>query len=81
MVTIEICIGSSCFVKGSNEAVEFLKAYIAERKLEDKIALKGAFCMGMCTTGLGIRVNGKQLSGVTLGNLQEKIEKELEEIL
>ena len=36
MVTIEICIGSSCFVKGSNEVVELLKNYIAEHHLEEK---------------------------------------------
>ena len=37
MVTIEICIGSSCFVKGSNEVVELLKNYIAEHHLEEKV--------------------------------------------
>ena len=52
MVTIEICIGSSCFVKGSNEVVELLKNYIAEHHLEEKVQLKGAFCMGQCTKGL-----------------------------
>lgn len=81
MVTIEICIGSSCFVKGSNEVVELLKNYIAEKHLEDKIHLKGAFCMGMCTQGLGIKVNGKALVGATLFNVIELVEKELSEWL
>lgn len=81
MVTIEVCIGSSCFVKGSNEVVAFLKNYIIEHQLEDKILLKGAFCMGMCTQGLGIRINDKQIPGVTLYNMQSLIEKELNAIL
>ena len=74
MVTIEICIGSSCFVKGSNEVVELLKNYIAEHHLEEKVQLKGAFCMG-------IKVNGKILEGATLYNVVDLLEPELKELL
>lgn len=81
MVTIEICIGSSCFVKGSNEVVELLKNYIAEHHLEEKVQLKGAFCMGQCTKGLGIKVNGKILEGATLYNVVDLLEPELRELL
>ena len=72
MQVIEICVGSSCFVKGSNELVLILKKY-----LEEKVQLKGAFCMGQCAKGLGVRVNGKLLEGVTLSNALEMIELEL----
>ena len=77
MHTIEICVGSSCFVKGSNELVELLKKYLEENNLEDKVQLKGSFCMGQCAKGLGVRVNGKLLEGVTLGNAIEMIDLEL----
>ena len=77
MHTIEICVGSSCFVKGSNELVEKLKKYLEENNLEDKVQLKGAFCMGQCAKGLGVRVDGKLLEGVTLSNAIDLIEIEL----
>ncbi|WP_294562493.1 (2Fe-2S) ferredoxin domain-containing protein [uncultured Traorella sp.] len=77
MHTIEICVGSSCFVKGSNELVEKLKKYLEENHLEDKVQLKGAFCMGQCAKGLGVRVDGKLLEGVTLANAIDLIEIEL----
>lgn len=77
MHTIEICVGSSCFVKGSNELVLILKKYLEDNNLEDKVQLKGAFCMGQCAKGLGIRVDGKLLEGVTLNNALELIELEL----
>lgn len=77
MHTIEICVGSSCFVKGSNELVLILKKYIEDNHLEDQVQLKGAFCMGQCAKGLGIRVDGKLLEGVTLNNALELIELEL----
>lgn len=77
MHTIEICVGSSCFVKGSNELVDKLKKYLEENHLEDKVQLKGAFCMGQCAKGLGVRVDGKLLEGVTLANAIDLIEIEL----
>lgn len=77
MHTIEICVGSSCFVKGSNELVAELKKYIEENHLEDSVQLKGAFCMGQCAKGLGVRVDGKLLEGVTLSNAIELIDLEL----
>lgn len=77
MHTIEICVGSSCFVKGSNQLVELLKKYLEEKNLEDQVQLKGAFCMGQCAKGLGVRVDGKLLEGVTLANAISLIEAEL----
>lgn len=81
MRTIEICVGSSCFVKGSNELVEVLKKFLEDKKLEDKVQLKGAFCMGQCAKGLGVRVDGKLLEGVTLANAIDLISMELADIL
>ena len=81
MRTIEICVGSSCFVKGSNELVVLLKKFLEEKKLEDKVQLKGAFCMGQCAKGLGVRVDGKLLEGVTLANAIELISMELADLL
>lgn len=74
---VEVCIGSSCFVKGSNEVVAFLKEYVAEHGLTDQIVLKGAFCMGMCTQGLGVKIDGESIKGLTLYNMKEILDREL----
>lgn len=76
-MVVEVCIGSSCFVKGSNEVVAFLKEYVAEHGLADQIILKGAFCMGMCTQGLGVKIDGESIKGLTLYNMKEILEREL----
>ena len=79
MVNVEICIGSACYVKGSSQVVNDLNALIKEKGWEDRIAVKGSFCMKACQNhiGLGIRINGTPLEGVTAQNAKEKLEEGL----
>ncbi len=81
MVTVEVCIGSACYVKGSSQVVTMLQNLIKERGWQDQVTLKGAFCMQVCNQGLGIRVNGKQLLKVGLHNVEEVLTKEIEAAL
>ena len=79
MLNVEICIGSACYVKGSSQVVNDLNSLIKENGWEDKIAVKGSFCMKACQNhiGLGIRINGKQIEQVTAQNAREILEREL----
>ncbi|MBR2762213.1 MAG: (2Fe-2S) ferredoxin domain-containing protein [Solobacterium sp.] len=79
MVNVEICIGSACYVKGSSQVVNDLNSLIKEKGWEDKVALKGSFCMKACQNhiGLGIRINGKQLEQVTAQNAREVLDREI----
>lgn len=79
MLNVEICIGSACYVKGSSQVVNDLNSLIKEKGWEDKIAVKGSFCMKACQNhiGLGIRINGKQIEQVTAQNAREILEREL----
>ncbi len=83
MVVVEVCIGSSCYTKGSSEVVTTLNSMIKENNWADKVELKGSFCMKSCVekAGLGIRINGTKLNGVTVANAKEVLKKELEAAL
>ncbi|NLC96362.1 MAG: (2Fe-2S) ferredoxin domain-containing protein [Erysipelotrichaceae bacterium] len=75
MVNVEICIGSSCYVKGSDKVVAIVKNLISEQGWEDKVTVKGSFCIQSCQNkyGLGIKVNEQTIKGVTLSNAKEII--------
>ncbi|MGI6620027.1 MAG: (2Fe-2S) ferredoxin domain-containing protein [Bacillota bacterium] len=64
MVEIEVCVGSSCFLRGSEEVVKAFQQLI-EDKCPGKAVLKGSFCMGQCTAGVTIKIQGRQFSCVT----------------
>ncbi len=46
---ITVCIGSSCHLKGSRDVIKILERLISLNHLDDKITLKGSFCMGECS--------------------------------
>lgn len=70
MVIIEICIGSSCYVRGANKVVENVNEWVELYKWSEKVKVKGAFCMGLCSQGLGVKINGTPISGLGLHNLE-----------
>ncbi|MBQ6489335.1 MAG: (2Fe-2S) ferredoxin domain-containing protein [Solobacterium sp.] len=79
MVNVEICIGSACYVKGSSQVVTAVKELLQKHSWEDKVNVKGSFCMKACQEkkGLGIKVNGRLIEGVTASNVSEVLEKEI----
>lgn len=72
MVIIQVCVGSSCHLKGAPQIVELLQRRIAEEKLEDEIVLTGSFCAGKCNrVGVTITVNDDVYTGITVENFNE----------
>ena len=72
MVIVQVCVGSSCHLKGSPEIVELLQKAVEVHHLEDKVTLAGSFCIGKCNrVGVTIQVNDDIHVGVTKENFKE----------
>lgn len=72
MKIIQICVGSSCHLKGSYDIVELFKKAIEEYKLEDKVTLAGSFCTGKCNRdGVTIRIEDEIFTGITCEGFKE----------
>lgn len=68
---IEICVGSSCHIKGSPQIVELLESNIKLHNLEQKITLTGTFCAGKCNReGVTIIVDDEYFIGITKENFK-----------
>ena len=69
---VQVCVGSSCHLKGSPEIVEFLTAAVAEHHLEDEVTLAGSFCIGKCNrVGVTVQVDDDIHTGITRENVRE----------
>ncbi|MDD7214966.1 MAG: (2Fe-2S) ferredoxin domain-containing protein [Clostridia bacterium] len=72
MILIRVCVGSSCYLKGSSELVDMLNQKIEENGLQDKISLSGSFCMGKCNrVGVTIAVDEEVCVAITKENFNE----------
>ena len=72
MLIIQICVGSSCHLKGSQDIIELLEKAIAEHGIEDDVVLTGSFCTGKCNrVGVTVQVNDDVHVGVTVENFSE----------
>lgn len=60
MLTITICVGSSCSVRGADELAAELEKLIAQENLSAQVVLVGAFCMENCSKGVSVRVGDRQ---------------------
>lgn len=72
MVIVQVCVGSSCHLKGSQEMVELLEKAIEEYGIQDDVVLTGSFCIGKCNrVGVTIQVNDDVHVGITVENFSE----------
>ncbi len=69
---IQICVGSSCHIKGSAEIVELFEKAIEEHSLQDEITLAGSFCVGKCNrVGVTVQIDDDIHTGVTKEDFKE----------
>ena len=69
---IQICVGSSCHLKGSADIVELFEKSIEEHHIEDEVVLSGSFCIGKCNrVGVTIQVDDDIHVGITRENFKE----------
>ena len=82
MVFVQVCVGSSCHLKGSQDIVEMLEAAVERYQLEDEVVLSGSFCIGKCNrVGVTVQVNDDIHVGVTKENFREFFKKHILEVI
>lgn len=75
---IQICVGSSCHIKGSPEIVELFTKAIEENNLQDEITLMGSFCIGECNTiGVTVQIDDVVHTGINRENFKELFEEKV----
>ncbi len=73
---IQVCVGSSCHLKGSPEIVELLQKAVSDYHLEDEVTLAGSFCIGKCNRiGVTIQIDDDIHTGITKECFKEFFEE------
>lgn len=81
LLSIYVCVGSACHLKGSYNIINQLQQMIEERQLGDRVVLKAALCLGKCTEAVSVRINEGDVISVSEDNIEEFFEKSVIEKL
>lgn len=75
-ITIKICMGSSCHLKGAYQIVEILKKAFEKR---DDIILTGSLCMSTCQNGVCVEIDSEKITGLKPENALDIIMQKINE--
>jgi len=62
MITVTVCVGSSCHIKGARELIARFSDFLTQEGLVDKVELKGSFCMERCGEGINWKIGDEIVS-------------------
>ena len=63
MLTVEICLGTSCHLMGAQDLMDALERLPAD--VRRKIDIKGVTCFKNCGKGPNIKINGELMGNAT----------------
>ncbi|HOJ09162.1 MAG TPA: (2Fe-2S) ferredoxin domain-containing protein [Clostridiales bacterium] len=71
MLTISICVGSACHLKGAYNVINGIQKLIESNNLGDQVTVKAAFCLGECTKAVSVKINDDAVVSVNENNLDD----------
>ena len=75
---VQICVGSSCHLKGSEQIVTLLQNALEKNGLDNEVTLAGSFCSGQCNRiGVTVQIDDDVFTGVTPESFQTFFEKNI----
>ncbi len=88
-IEVCVCVGTNCFLKGSQELLKKLMQYVTENKLEDIVGFEGqeemvdvkaTFCFERCDRGPVLRVNQHVIEHASFEKAKKVLDQEIARI-
>lgn len=76
-ITVKVCLGTSCYLKGSHKLLSQL-IDLVKRKDYTSVEIVGTFCLENCNRSVNVLVNDKLVAEATLEKVEEEIERQLQ---
>ena len=70
---VRVCVGTSCFLKGSQEMLSEIITTLAAEGLDEHVDVNATFCTEHCATGPTFQIGEELVTGASLPELIDKI--------
>ena len=77
MITVTVCVGSSCHIKGARDMIARFNDFLTKEGLVDKVELKGSFCMERCGEGINWKIDDEIFSSSSVEEGAEMFRKKV----
>ncbi|MGE5496617.1 MAG: iron hydrogenase small subunit, partial [Syntrophothermus sp.] len=74
---VKVCVGTSCYLKGSQDLLYRIIDRIEGGSLQDRVDVKATFCFEQCDKGPSVNIGGRAFEGCTLDTAMAEIEDAL----
>lgn len=79
-ITIQVCVGTNCFLNGSQELLRKLTHYVESNDLTDRVHLSATFCMERCGQSPNVRVGDTHLEQCTFEAARAALDAQLDQV-
>ena len=79
-INIGVCIGTNCFVRGSQDILKKLMNYVLSHNLGGLVEIKPSFCMEHCGEGPNVVIGDKIISKAKFDTVIKELESQLESV-
>jgi NADH-quinone oxidoreductase subunit G len=76
-VQVSVCVGTSCFLRGSQTLLKRLADYVESHDLDDTVEIQATFCFEHCDRGPTVRIGEQVIEHCTFDLARETIEEAL----
>lgn len=76
-VTVSVCVGTSCYVRGSQDILSALMRHVDERGLDRLVDIRATFCYEKCDRGPSVMVGDKLLEKCTFEMVVAELNRQL----
>ena len=77
---VDVCVGTSCYLRGSQKMLEDVMNVIRDRRLEDQVEVRATFCFEKCQDGPTVRVGQTVLNQCTVEMVSDELMKQIKQI-
>lgn len=77
MITIHICIGSACHLKGSYKVIKELQKNIEELQINNKVQISASFCLGQCTNAVSVKIDDGPILSLSAESVPEFLQQHI----
>jgi len=77
MITVTVCVGSSCHLRGARDVIIRFNELLQQHDLADRVELKGAFCMERCGEGINWQIDDRPCTSTGEADAVETFRREV----